>query len=422
MKMNYDVIVIGGGAAGMSAAISAYESGAKRVVIIERDVELGGILQQCIHNGFGIHEFKEALTGPQYANRYLKMLPNYPIEILLNTTVTNLSSNKVVTILNEEGEQDLSAKAIILSMGCRERTRGAISIPGHRPAGVMTAGCAQRYVNIEGYMVGKKVFILGSGDIGLIMARRMVLEGAEVLGVAELMPYSNGLNRNIAQCLHDFDIPLYLSHTITNITGQKRVESITISEVDEKFKPIPSTEKMIEVDTVLLAVGLIPDNGLSQKAGVGFDSKTKGAEVFDNLETSVSGIFACGNVLHVHDVVDYVSEEAKRCGHYAAMYVKEGELKESPVILTKAGEHVSYVLPQKIRLNNDEKVLLYFRVNQKCENATVVIKDGEAVIHRVKKRMMLPAEMEHVSLDKSLLQHIQMSLTLEVIVAGGKSV
>ncbi len=420
--MNYDVIVIGGGAAGMSAAISAYESGAKRVVIIERDVELGGILQQCIHNGFGIHEFKEALTGPQYANRYLKMLPNYPIEILLNTTVTNLSSNKVVTILNEEGEQDLSAKAIILSMGCRERTRGAISIPGHRPAGVMTAGCAQRYVNIEGYMVGKKVFILGSGDIGLIMARRMVLEGAEVLGVAELMPYSNGLNRNIAQCLHDFDIPLYLSHTITNITGQKRVESITISEVDEKFKPIPSTEKMIEVDTVLLAVGLIPDNGLSQKAGVIFDSKTKGAEVFDNLETSVSGIFACGNVLHVHDVVDYVSEEAKRCGHYAAMYVKEGELKESPVILTKAGEHVSYVLPQKIRLNNDEKVLLYFRVNQKCENATVVIKDGEEVIHRVKKRMMLPAEMEHVSLDKSLLQHIQMSLTLEVIVAGGKSV
>ncbi len=420
--MNYDVIVIGGGAAGMSAAISAYESGAKRVVIIERDVELGGILQQCIHNGFGIHEFKEALTGPQYANRYLKMLPNYPIEILLNTTVTNLSSNKVVTILNEDGEQDLSAKAIILSMGCRERTRGAISIPGHRPAGVMTAGCAQRYVNIEGYMVGKKVFILGSGDIGLIMARRMVLEGAEVLGVAELMPYSNGLNRNIAQCLHDFDIPLYLSHTITNITGQKRVESITISEVDEKFKPIPSTEKMIEVDTVLLAVGLIPDNGLSQKAGVVFDSKTKGAEVFDNLETSVSGIFACGNVLHVHDVVDYVSEEAKRCGHYAAMYVKEGELKESPVILTKAGEHVSYVLPQKIRLNNDEKVLLYFRVNQKCENATVVIKDGEEVIHRVKKRMMLPAEMEHVSLDKSLLQHIQMSLTLEVIVAGGKSV
>ncbi len=420
--MNYDVIVIGGGAAGMSAAISAYESGAKRVVIIERDVELGGILQQCIHNGFGIHEFKEALTGPQYANRYLKMLPNYPIEILLNTTVTNLSSNKVVTILNEEGEQDLSAKAIILSMGCRERTRGAISIPGHRPAGVMTAGCAQRYVNIEGYMVGKKVFILGSGDIGLIMARRMVLEGAEVLGVAELMPYSNGLNRNIAQCLHDFDIPLYLSHTITNITGQKRVESITISEVDEKFKPIPSTEKMIEVDTVLLAVGLIPDNGLSQKAGVVFDSKTKGAEVFDNLETSVCGIFACGNVLHVHDVVDYVSEEAKRCGHYAAMYVKEGELKESPVILTKAGEHVSYVLPQKIRLNNDEKVLLYFRVNQKCENATVVIKDGEEVIHRVKKRMMLPAEMEHVSLDKSLLQHIQMSLTLEVIVAGGKSV
>ncbi|MGL4373627.1 MAG: NAD(P)/FAD-dependent oxidoreductase, partial [Turicibacter sp.] len=382
-------------------------------LIIERDVELGGILQQCIHNGFGLHQFKEELTGPQYAQRYIDRLKEYQIDVMLNTTVINITPDKKVTFINELGEQDVMAEAIILAMGCRERNRGAIHIPGTRPVGVMTAGTAQRYLNIDGYMVGKKVFILGSGDIGLIMARRMTLEGATVLGVAELMPYSNGLTRNIVQCLNDYDIPLYLSHTISNIKGQHRVEQITISQVNEQFKMIPGTEKQFDVDTVLLSVGLIPDNGLSKKAGVAFDGATKGALVLDNLETNVPGIFACGNVLHVHDLVDFVSAEAERAGRYAAEYVRRGTVCENS-FETVAGNGVGYVLPQRIRKSCDEDVELFFRVRQKFSDVVVLIKSGEKILHVVKKRQLLPAEMEKIKLPKQLLTSITGSLTLEI--------
>ncbi|HAX73313.1 MAG TPA: pyridine nucleotide-disulfide oxidoreductase, partial [Firmicutes bacterium] len=358
--------------------------------------------------------FKEELTGPQYANRYMKELKQYPIEVLLNTTVTNLTRDKVVTLLNEEGEQDIQASAVVLAMGCRERNRGAIHIPGTRPVGVMTAGTAQRYLNIDGYLVGKKVFILGSGDIGLIMARRMSLEGAKVLGVAEIMPYSNGLTRNIVQCLHDYEIPLYLSHTITNIHGDERVEGITISEVDAQFNPIVGTEKQFEVDTVLLSVGLIPDNGLSKKAGVEFDPVTKGALVYHNLETNVPGIFACGNVLHVHDLVDFVSLEAKRAGANAAAYVQHKQNNQGAVIQTMAGRGVGYVVPQKISTAMDD-VELFFRVNQKFNQVCLQIKCGDTILKEIRKKQLLPAEMEKVLIPKELLSQVNQTLTLEIL-------
>lgn len=311
----YDLVVIGGGSAGLAAAISAYDNGVTDILILERDKELGGILNQCIHNGFGLHTFKEELSGPSYAERFITMIHDRGIQFKLNAMVTHLSDEKVVEYVTPaEGYVRVQAKAVILAMGCRERTRGAIAVPGYRPAGIWSAGTAQRYLNMEGYMVGRKVFILGSGDIGLIMARRMSLEGAQVMGVAEIMPYSNGLPRNIKQCLEDFDIPLFLSHTISRIEGKQRVNQVTIQQVDDKMKPIAGTEKVFDVDTVLFSVGLIPENALSEEAEVKLHRRTKGPIVDESYQTNVEGIFACGNVLHVHDLVDWVSQEGTKAG------------------------------------------------------------------------------------------------------------
>jgi NADPH-dependent 2,4-dienoyl-CoA reductase/sulfur reductase-like enzyme len=322
--LNYDVIVIGGGPAGLAAAIEARKSGVKKIVVLERDRELGGILQQCIHNGFGLHQFKEELTGPQYAQRFIDELEDLNIEYHLNTMVLEITSNKEVhAISKNQGYQIYKAKSIVLAMGCRERTRGAISIPGKRPAGVMTAGTAQRYINMEGYMVGKKVVILGSGDIGLIMARRMTLEGADVQAVVEILPYSGGLTRNIVQCLQDFDIPLLLAHTIIDIEGKDRVKGVTIAKVDEERQPIKGSEQYFDCDTLLLSVGLIPENELTEEAGIGLDPTTRGPVVNNSMETSTKGIFACGNVLHVHDLVDFVTEESQRAGRNAAAYIMD---------------------------------------------------------------------------------------------------
>ena len=319
--MKYELVIIGGGPAGLSAANAAWEAGCRSICIVERDRELGGILNQCIHNGFGLHYFKEELTGPEYAGRFIDMVGQAGVDVRLDAMVLDITPDKHVHIVSSEGGyEDLEARAVILAMGCRERTRGAIAIPGTRPAGVFTAGAAQRYLNIEGYMVGKRVVILGSGDIGLIMARRMTLEGAKVLACVEVMPYSGGLTRNIVQCLDDFDIPLYLSHTVSDIQGKDRVERVVVSEVGPDRRPIPGTEMTFDCDTVLLSVGLIPENELSRGADIQMDPRTNGPVVYENMETSIPGVFACGNVLHVHDLVDFVTAEAARAGRAAAAY------------------------------------------------------------------------------------------------------
>ena len=429
--MEYDLIIIGGGPAGLAAAVSAFDSGVKNILILERDGELGGILNQCIHNGFGLHTFKEELTGPEYADRFIRQVKERNIPFWLNTMVLDISAQepeasadeknpapvKTVTVMNRtEGLTVLLTKAVILAMGCRERPRGALNIPGYRPAGIYSAGTAQRLVNMEGFMPGKEIVILGSGDIGLIMARRMTLEGAKVKVVAELMPYSGGLQRNIVQCLEDFGIPLKLSHTVIDIDGKERVKGVTLAQVDENRRPIPGTEEYISCDTLLLSVGLIPENELSSRLGVQMAPATNGPCVNESLETSVPGVFACGNVLHVHDLVDYVSQEAANAGRYAAKYIKaqysqqaqhigdrsEHETKAAIPILAKNG--VRYTVPQTIRLSHmEDSLTVRFRVADVYRNCQIGIYLNDRPLRSILRPRLAPGEMEQVILKKEEL-------------------
>lgn len=406
---DYDLIIIGGGSAGLAAAIEADNLGSGRILLIERDKELGGILQQCIHNGFGLHEFHEELSGPEYAERFIQLLAERPnIEYKLNTMVLDLTADHSVRILSpQEGIRNLQARAVILAMGCRERTRGAIAIPGDRPAGIFTAGSAQRFINMEGYMVGKTAVLLGSGDIGLIMARRMTLEGAEVKAVVELQAYSGGLRRNIVQCLDDYGIPLLLSHTVTKIHGKSRLEGVSIAAVDESGQPQLETEQRIDCDTLLLSVGLIPENELSKAAGIELDQRTNGPLVNENLETSCSGIFACGNVLHVHDLVDFVSEEGRKAARSACAYLqgRAASTQQSYPIIAGAG--VSYTVPQYVaELPRKDALLVYFRVRQIFNRVRIGVYSGDKCLLQLKKRHLAPGEMEHIKIPKEKLQEL----------------
>lgn len=404
MTAKVDLVIVGGGPAGMSAAVAAYDAGVRDILILERDVSLGGILRQCIHNGFGLHRFNEELTGPEYAYRYEQQVRERNISFKLGTMVLDITPDKVVTAINgEDGLFRVEAKSIILAMGCRERPKGALNIAGTRPAGVFTAGTAQKFVNIDGYMPGKKVVILGSGDIGLIMARRMTLEGAEVKAVCELMPYSGGLARNIQQCLNDFDIPLLLSHTVVEIHGKERVTGVTIAKVDERRKPIEETKQYIECDTLLLSVGLIPENELTKSASIPLDRITGGAVVDQNRQTDIPGIYACGNVLHVHDLVDYVSEEAAIAGRAAAEFIKGSTFSNKSIKLVTDGR-VRYTVPQRISANED--VTVYFRVSDIYRDIRITVRDGEKLLVNRKKLKVAPGEMETVTLTSEMINGI----------------
>ena len=412
----YDLIVLGGGPAGLAGACAAWEAGLRRILIVERDKELGGILNQCIHNGFGLHYFKEELTGPEYAGRFVRMLQDTGVEVRLDTMALEVTPDRKVHMVGKEtGYRVEEAKSILLAMGCRERTRGAIAIPGTRPAGIFTAGAAQRYVNMEGWLPGKRVVILGSGDIGLIMARRMTLEGAKVLACVEAMPYSGGLNRNIVQCLHDYDIPLYLSHTVTDIRGRDRVEQVVVSQVDDRRQPIPGTEMVFDCDTLLLSVGLIPENELTRQAGIQIDPRTNGAIVWENMETSLPGVFASGNVAHVHDLVDFVTAESQRAGKAAAQYVQEGLGESQPVLEVQNGDGVTYTVPQHIRPGRVAKNCdLFFRVNRICGDSQILVQSGDTLIARFPREHLAPGEMEHIVLPRVLLDRASDSITVSI--------
>lgn len=406
-------VVIGGGCGGLAAAAKLKQEGLKDVVLIEKDAELGGVLNQCIHNGFGLTTFKEQLSGPSFAERYEDQVHEAGVEVKLNTMVTHMSSDKIIEYVNrEEGYQKLQTDIIILSVGCYERSRGALAISGQRPTGVYTAGQAQKYLNIDGYMVGKRVFILGSGDIGLIMARRMSLEGAKVLGVAELMPYSNGLPRNMKQCLDDFGIPLYLSHTVTNVYGEERLERIELAKVDENRNPIPGSEMYFDVDTLLLSVGLIPENSLAEEAGIAMDMSTRGPVVDENYMTSVPGIFACGNGLHVHDLADFVTKQAGEAALGALRYLKASCDNYCDI---KAGNLIAYVVPAKLHRENLPKtVTLYFRVRKPLTDVTIEISKGDKVIRSIHKDHMIPSEMEQVIIANSMLEDAEGDIQVQI--------
>ena len=415
-RRNVDLVIIGGGPAGMAAAVAAYEAGLRDILILERDSALGGILRQCIHNGFGLHRFGEELTGPEYAYRYEKQVRELGIPFMLDTMVIDVDRNKTVTAMNKEhGIFLLDAKAIILAMGCRERPKGALNIAGHRPAGIYTAGTAQKFVNMKGYMPGREVVILGSGDIGLIMARRMTLEGAKVRAVCELMPYSGGLARNIEQCLNDFDIPLRLSHTVVDIHGRERLTGVTIARVDENRRPIPETREYIPCDTLLLSCGLIPENELTKGAGIELDRITGGAAVDGERETEVEGIFACGNVLHVHDLVDYVSEESVIAGRAATDYVR-GKREKPLSIEVETDGRVRYTVPQRLTEAKDTDI--YFRVSDVFRDMRIVVRAGERVLLDKKKQKLAPGEMETVRLTADMIRGIEgakISVSLEEV-------